>query len=477
MVEQYISAISGYLPVLRLSRSMAKSEMRWSGQSMSREGYRTVSGWDEDPLTMAVESCRSLKSILPPPEQLVFASTSAYFTERLQSTIMVDALALPRTTITQDTANSRRCATTSLLQALNGRQSAIVSAAEKRKTRAGSPDYINYGDGAVACYVSNEVGARLIGQASISHDFVDRYSSQDHPSPYVYEARFIRDIGVNKIIAPTVQSACDKAGISPSEINFACVHEPTGGSYKILAKILGLTAANISSDVTTAVGDLGAVHAMFSFGVALGKAKLGDIVLVAGFGSGCDALIFKLEAEVAGSNTFTSLLEQGTELQDFVRFLNLSGAVDIDWGMRSESSLKGQATVLERYGRDMIGFIGGRDSQGNVQFPKSSIPINPSLDSPELLEDVRLADETAKIVSLTSDRLNFTPDPPFTFGLVQFENGARVMMEFTEASKNGFGLGEIVKMSLRIKNQDKSRGYRSYFWKAVPLQRNKLEAI
>jgi hydroxymethylglutaryl-CoA synthase len=35
----------------------------------------------------------------------------------------------------------------------------------------------------------------------------------------------------------------------------------------------------------------------------------------------------------------------------------------------------------------------------------------------------------AKVVSITADRLNFTPDPPFHFGLVQFDNGARVAME------------------------------------------------
>jgi len=41
---------------------------------------------------------------------------------------------------------------------------------------------------------------------------------------------------------------------------------------------------------------------------------------------------------------------------------------------------------------------------------------------------VRLADIAATVVSVTADRLNFTPDPPFDFGLVQFDNGARVLM-------------------------------------------------
>ncbi|MFD2580273.1 hypothetical protein ACFSTD_20200 [Novosphingobium colocasiae] len=39
---------------------------------------------------------------------------------------------------------------------------------------------------------------------------------------------------------------------------------------------------------------------------------------------------------------------------------------------------------------------------------------------------------------MTADRLNFTPDPPFDFGLVQFDNGARVLMELTDRPEKGF---------------------------------------
>ena len=80
-------------------------------------------------------------------------------------------------------------------------------------------------------------------------------------------------------------------------------------------------------------------------------------------------------------------------LTDYVRFLSLNGALELDWGVRSEFEQKAQATVLERYGRDVLGFIGGRDAKGNVQFPKSRIPVRPDADGPEPMQDVRLADE------------------------------------------------------------------------------------
>ena len=124
---------------------------------------------------------------------------------------------------------------------------------------------------------------------------------------------------------------------------------------------------------------------------------------------------------------------------------------------------KAQPTVLDRYGRDAIGFVGGRDAAGNVQFPKSRIPVRPDANGPEPMQDVRLADETARIVSVTADRLNYTPDPPFWFGLAQFDNGARVMMEFTDADSRGFSVGDPLAMRLRIKSHDRRRGMRNHY--------------
>jgi uncharacterized OB-fold protein len=124
----------------------------------------------------------------------------------------------------------------------------------------------------------------------------------------------------------------------------------------------------------------------------------------------------------------------------------------------------------------MIGFVGGRDAAGNVQFPKSRIPVRPDANGPEPMQDVRLADESARIVSVTADRLNYTPDPPFWFGLAQFDNGARVMMEFTDADSRGFSVGDPVAMRLRIKSHDRRRGMRNYFWKAAPARRPALGA-
>ena len=173
-----ITAIGGYIPLLRMERSVAAREFGWSGLGMPKAGFRGVSDWDEDALTMAVEAARGVCA--DPPAALRFVSTSAYFTDRAQSAIMLDALALPRSVRTSDFANSRRAGTSALIDALLASSAEVIAASEKRQAKAGSAAHLAFGDGAAAVRTGDDGGAVLAGHASVTHDFVDRYSSVDH---------------------------------------------------------------------------------------------------------------------------------------------------------------------------------------------------------------------------------------------------------------------------------------------------------
>lgn len=474
MGDRFVARLGTYLPLLRLERAAAAAALRWSGLGGPRDGFRAVAGWDEDALTLALEAARCALGDAP-PASVVFASTSAPFFERAQAPLLIEALALPAATRSMDVAGSRRAGVSALLRALDGHGDALVAAGERRPTKPGSASQLGYGDGGAAALIGDSGAARFLGGASMSCDFVDIYTSREHPTPYVAEERFVRDVAVAEVLAPTIRNACGNAGIEPGRISYAAVAEPVTGTYKAVAAKLGLTAPNLATDLSVAAGDLGAAHALFAFALACTHTRPGDIILLVGFGSGCDALLFEITGEMPGAADATALLGSGFPFGDYVRFLSLTGSLDLDWGVRGEFEQKAQPTVIERYGRDMMGFIGGRDRHGNVQFPKSRVPVNPDAAGSEPLADVRLADEIGKIISITADRLNFTPDPPFNFGLVQFGNGARVMMEFTDAGPDRFKVGDLVRMRLRIKSLDRKRGFRTYFWKAAPAGRPQLE--
>lgn len=474
MQARYISEIGGYLPLMRLDRASASKALRFAGLGGRGAGRRAVAGWDEDAVTLAVEAARGIAARIV-PEQIVFASTSAPFFERAQATLVASALALSPSVRTNDVAGSRRCGVSALLDALLATGTRLIAAGEKRLARPGSPQHLGFGDGGAAVCVADEGGARLIGHASHAHDFIDFFSSREAPAPYAYEERFVRETAAREILVPTIRAACTASGIDPARIAHAAVHEPLPNMWRDLAKTLGMSCANHAADLESQAGDLGAAHAIYALALAFAAAAPGEIVLLAGFGSGCDALLFEVTGEVTGARSATAMLKQGLVSQDYVRFLSLTGAVDLDFGVRSEFEQKAQATVIERYGADMIGFVGGRDAAGNVQFPKSRIPVRPGASQPEAMTDVRLADVPASVASVTADRLNFTPDPPFWFGLVQFDNGARVLMELTDADAAGFSVGDRLTMRLRIKSQDRRRGFRNYFWKAAPASRPLLE--
>ena len=48
------------------------------------------------------------------------------------------------------------------------------------------------------------------------------------------------------------------------------------------------------------------------------------------------------------------------------------------------------------------------------------------------------------------------------------------MMEFTDADARGFSVGDRVRMRPRVKSFDRRRGFRTYFWKAAPIERPSL---
>lgn len=472
MAEASLKSVAGYLPLLRFDRKVARQELRWSGLGGSGRGRRAVAGWDEDAVTMAVEAARGVLGV-DLPQAVVFASTSAPFIDRSQAGLLIDALQLDPAALAQDTGNSRRAAVTALLRALKGGATELVAAGEKRTAMPGGAQHLNWGDGAAAALVGPGDGvARLLGAASVNVDLLDVYTSAERRLPYGAEDRFVRDQAVTEVYVPSVKAALENAGVASSDISLAVVPEPVDGTYREIAKACGLTAPNLCAQVVNQAGDLGAAMPLFGLALALDRAQVGAKLLVAGFGNGADVLV--LEATGTGNGAATDALKKGVVLNSYSRFLSLTGMLSLDWGPRAEVNQKVSASTLLRHGREIHGFVGGRDEGGNVQFPKTPIPVRPDADGPEAYQDVVLRDVPARVLSITADRLNFTPDPPFYFGLVQFENGARVAMEHCDVDGRSPEVGDAVRMRFRIKAIDRQRQFRSYFWKAAPVERPDL---
>jgi uncharacterized OB-fold protein len=143
--------------------------------------------------------------------------------------------------------------------------------------------------------------------------------------------------------------------------------------------------------------------------------------------------------------------------------------VKIEKGLRAEVDKQTPLSTLYRK-RDMIlGFVGGRcRTCGTVQFPKSRICVNPNCNAVNTQDDQPFADFPARTLSWSADYLTYSADPPAHYGMVQFEEGGRLMADFTDVDVGAVEVGMHMRMVFRIKERDPQRGFVRYFWKAAP---------
>ncbi len=223
-----ILAIGGYLPKARLQRTDIANANAWFNPALKglAKGERTMANWDEDSVTMAVEAGRDCltgidRNIVA---GIYMASTSFPFQDRQNAGIVADALNLSTRIQTLDISSSQRAGSSALLTALQSIHSAegpiLVSASEKRRTRAASPLELTTGDGAAAVLVGEgEPIARYIGGHTEAVDFVDHFRGEGETFDYSWEERWVRDEGYMKIAPNAINNLLDKVGVSAQDID------------------------------------------------------------------------------------------------------------------------------------------------------------------------------------------------------------------------------------------------------------------
>lgn len=482
-----ITAYGGYIPRLRLSRQSIVDANSWANSALKShaKAERSMCNWDEDSLTMAVEAGRDCLASFPRAEikALYLASTSLPFEDRLNSGIAVAALNMPASLKTLDITASQRAGTSGLIAAFEASEGGplLYLAAEKRRTKAGSPLELLTGDGAAALLLGPEDGvARLVGSHSEAVDFVDHYRGQGREFDYVWEERWIRDEGYLKIVPPVIEALLEKTGTRAAEIAHFCMPCTLGRVVQTIAKKLGFNDKAVRDNLHAACGDTGSAHALVMLVHALEQAKPGEKILVVGFGQGADALLFEATADLpklTPRNGIQGSLARRKAETNYNKFLAFNDLVVAEKGMRAEVDKATALSSLYRK-RDMLtGLIGGRCEEcGTVQFPKSNICVNPNCNALHSQVDHPFAEMRGRVNSFTADLLTYCPDPPAQYGMVQFAEGGRMMMDFTDADPGSVEVGMPMRMVFRIKEYDPARGFTKYFWKAAPAAGEGKEA-
>lgn len=488
MAQQSIglTGFGGYIPRLRLQRKSIAQANAWVAPNFlgKGKGERSMANWDEDAITMAVEAARDL---LGPDDDrshvdaLYFGSTTMAFKDRLNAGIIAAALTLEETVRAVDVASTQRAGTTALMQALSAVKAgeakhALVLASDHRKTRAVSAQEMDFGDGAAAVSVGTEnVIAKYLGGASLTVDFVDHFRGDTEEFDYNWEERWIRDEGFTKIVPRAVKAALANAGVKPEEIKHFVLPCIFGDKFvQQLAKKSSIAPETARDTLAANCGETGAAHSLVMLVHTLQKeAKPGDKIVLLHFAGGCDAMVFEATdklASQAGKRGIVGSLANRQEETNYMKFLTFNGLVEWEKGMRAEQDKKTALSTLYRNEAMIMGLVGGRCTEtGVIQFPRSRISVNPNNHTVDTQEPYKFAEKKAKILSWSADFLSFSMNPPNHYGMVVFDEGGRIMMDFTDVEQGTVDSGMEVRLVFRIKDFDEKRGFRRYFWKAVPI--------
>ena len=241
---------------------------------------------------------------------------------------------------------------------------------------------------------------------------------------------------------------------------------------RAVATAAGLRAEAVADDLHAECGDTGVAHPLLVLGSVLERAARDAPVVVAGFGQGCDALVLRATGRAPASGRGSAgALAAGVANAEYLRFLANCGLVEMDWGLRAERDNRTAQPAHWRRHRDVTAFVGGRcEACGTVQFPRSRACVNPACRAFDTQVPERLAERTGRVKTFTEDWLAVTRSPPHVYGNVEIEGGGNVFIEFTDTAPGDLAVGAPVRFAFRVKDYDALRGYRRYFWKALPVR-------
>jgi uncharacterized OB-fold protein len=261
------------------------------------------------------------------------------------------------------------------------------------------------------------------------------------------------------------------ANVKGASVSKFIFPSPFKGTADAIAKAAGVPAAAVADSLDADAGFAGTAHSLLMLANSFDEASPGDIVVLAGFGQGCDVLVFRITDAVTQSRPTVSvrqMIAAGTSVQSYAQMATFYGEIEPELGMRAERDMKTALTEQFRSSDQVIGFVAGRCSVcGQVQFPQLAYCVHCRAPA-AAFEAVCLAEESARVLTYTADALTFHPSPPLYIGFAQFDVGARLLMEFVDVDPTSFDVGSGLHMRFRIKERDSTRDYRRYFWKAAP---------
>ncbi len=475
-----VTAYGAYVPWYRLSRkAIAAALGALSGGGAS--GNKAVANYDEDSLTMAVAAGMDCLQGVERGQvsSMLFATTTAPYLERESAAIIATALDLDSNIRSADLGDSLKAGTGAIIMAgdavkAGSAASVLVCGADCRLGKPGSAEEMNLGDGAAAVLMgSDNVIATLEGSYSVSYDFPDYRRIQGDQFVRNTEARFVREQGYSQILPEAIAGLLKKYNLEAQDIakvGYSCL---SARDYAAVGKKLGFKPEQLQAPLISEIGEAGTASPMLMLAAILDEAKPGDAIIVASYGSGADALYFKVTENITKveRGTLKKRVETQQQLKTYEQYLIIRRILPVEVAASWDEITKTQIPYIWRERKGILALYGTKCQRcGTPQFPRQRVCVNPDCGAIDEMEPYRFSDKKATLFSFTEDHASTSLNPPLIYGMVDFEGGGRFLFDITDCESGTVQVGTPLEMSLRLKYLDNIRGYSDYFWKGVPVR-------
>lgn len=451
-----------YIPYNRLTRQAIGSG----------RGERAVASYDEDSVSMAVEAGgqvtagRGIKL-----DNVIFATTSPPYAEKLNTAALVAALDLPAHTSSIELGGNSRMGLAALLLGMDlgkaGRTS-LVCISDVVVGAPGGTRERDSGDAAVAFLTgpADQAIARVLGRASATAEVLDVWRLPGDAFARQWEERF----GI-EVLAPvsldTAQRALQDAGVAPDTLAAVILDATNPRDVTAIPKALGLKAEQIADTLDASVGRAGAAHAGLVLARVLDNARAGERILVLSTADGCDAVVLEVTAQIDQGRPARSvdrwLAAKCNDLA-YNTYLKWRGILPFEPPRRPDPN-RPAAPIMRRHEQWKYAFYGSRcENCGQGHLPPQRVCL--SCKSIDNMKPERFADQRCRITTFTLDRLAYSLQPPVVSTVVDFDGGGRLACELTDVDPKEVKIGDELEMTFR--RFYTGQGVHNYFWKARP---------
>jgi uncharacterized OB-fold protein len=348
----------------------------------------------------------------------------------------------------------------------------LVVTADLRGGLPTSTDEAAGGDGAAAVLVDDDdedapVIAELIGAASATEEFIDRWRTPGDATVKQWEERF----GETKYLPLAEQAwnaALKTAELTPEQVDHVIVSGTHARANRSIKVRLGTAKEAAVDDLSASVGNTATAQAGMLLATTLETAEPGDVIALVSLVDGADVLVFRATdaiASYAPARPVATQVDNGAPVP-YGRFLSWRRVVTVDPPRRPEPD-RISAAVAGRTADWKYAFEGSRDeSSGALHLPPQRVSREGG--AIDEMDPAPMSDVAGTIATFTIDRIAYSPSPPIVFAVVDFDGGGRLPIELTDVEADELAIGDRVEMTFR--KLFSADGIHNYFWKARPIR-------